>query len=223
MGQFYHIAGKRMLDLALATLGVVLAGPMMVMVGVVVWATSPGPVIFAQHRVGRRGQVFTLYKLRTMTVDPNRPAGQTPLDDPGVTPVGHWLRRYKIDELPQLWNVIRGDMSLVGPRPYVPEMQRQMPLWAKGRMEHRPGLTGLAQVSGNTALPWPRRWAFDAQYYPQIGRDVAILYRTIAVIIRGDPPIRPSQISPNCVADPHLSLWHRPCDRPTTGPAKHIG
>lgn len=137
----------RLLDLCLAAVAFVLLLPIMLVIALVVWLEIGSP-IFRQPRVGRHRRPFTLYKFRTMR--PGTPSVATHLVDSGsITPVGRWLRYWKLDELPQLWNVLKGDMSLVGPRPCLPE---QTALIAererRGVFSARPGITGLAQLSG---------------------------------------------------------------------------
>ena len=176
---------KRAFDVAVALGGLLVAGPVLVVAMVLIKVTSRGPVFFRQPRRGRDGQVFLLYKLRTM-VDRPRTAREIMPGDTEVTTIGRVLRRFKIDELPQLWNVLTGDMAIVGPRPGLPDQ----PLSEVGRrrLEVRPGLTGLAQVHGNVYLTWEQRWEYDAAYVDRmsIGMDLWILWRTVLVVLLGE-------------------------------------
>ena len=143
-----RIPGKRLFDLLTAAVLLVLTSPIMAIAAVLVRATSPGPALHRAIRVGRGGRTFTMYKFRSMSVEAERHGGSltTGLNDPRVTPVGHRLRKYKLDELPQLLNVIQGDMSLVGPRP---EVQECVDLYSPRLQEIltvRPGLTDLASL-----------------------------------------------------------------------------
>jgi lipopolysaccharide/colanic/teichoic acid biosynthesis glycosyltransferase len=145
-------------------------------------------VLFRQSRVGRGGAEFEVLKLRTMVVDADRQgAGYAVADrDPRITRVGDLLRRTSLDELPQLWNVLRGDMSLVGPRPTLRYQVDQYTDEQRRRLEVRPGLTGWAQVHGRTSLPWSQRIELDVWYvdHRSLGLDLRILVRTVGVLLR---------------------------------------
>jgi sugar transferase EpsL len=145
--------------------------------------TSRGPVLFRQERVGRDGLPFVCLKFRTMAHDPNRRT-VFPSDDL-ITPVGHVLRRLSLDELPQLWNVTRGDMSIVGPRPTLAYQVARYTAEQRRRLAVRPGLTGLAQVSGRNAVVWSERIELDLEYIERqsVGLDLAILFRSIGAIL----------------------------------------
>lgn len=184
MGQqpsLLHLRGKRLMDLCLALPAIVIFAPVIAVCAIVIRATSPGPAIFAQLRIGRDGRAFLCYKLRTMHMDsPSVPTHEAPVS--AITPVGRFLRRTKLDELPQLWNVIRGDMSLVGPRPCLPEqaelIRHRQDL---GVLQLDPGITGLAQVR-KIDMSDPRRCAeSDAEYLRNwsLRLDVWLLFRTI--------------------------------------------
>jgi undecaprenyl phosphate N,N'-diacetylbacillosamine 1-phosphate transferase len=149
------------------------------------WSGSP---FFTQPRIGRNGRLFTVLKLRTMTARPHRNEAEVHLDDPEVTPLGRLLRRFKIDELPQLLNVLFGQMSLVGPRPCLPSLRDRFNSDADVRLSVRPGLTGLAQVNGNIHLTWEERWKYDREYVETLsfGLDVKIILRTCAVLVAGE-------------------------------------
>lgn len=177
---------KRVADVAVGGLALVLTAPVQLAVAAVVCGRLGRPVLFRQVRPGRHGQPFTLVKFRTMQVadaptDPRSDADR-------LTSLGRLLRATSLDELPTLWNVVRGEMSLVGPRPllleylpiYTPEQSR--------RHEVRPGITGLAQVSGRNALPWPERLALDCAYVDTRSArlDLAILVRTVGKVLRRD-------------------------------------
>jgi len=180
----YH--GKRALDLVL--LGVLLVPSAIVgaIAAVGIATTSRGPVLFRQDRIGRDGKRFTLLKFRTMRHDPARPMGFP--DSALVTPIGRFLRRSSIDELPQLWNVARGEMSLVGPRPTVASQVESYNDRQRLRLAVRPGITGLAQVRGRNALPWAARIDLDLEYVQtqSLALDARILASTVRVIVSGE-------------------------------------
>lgn len=177
---------KRPLDLALAIILCVLSLPIQAMVAMLVRMRLGSPVIFRQARPGAGGELFELRKFRTMRpVDPNRGW----VDDASrMTPFGAWLRSTSLDELPTLWNVVRGDMSLVGPRPLLTQyLDRYTPEQAR-RHEVRPGMTGLAQVSGRNALTWEQKFALDVRYVDtqSLLLDMRILLKTVLSVLRRD-------------------------------------
>jgi lipopolysaccharide/colanic/teichoic acid biosynthesis glycosyltransferase len=181
---------KRALDIAGATAGLVVAAPVLGIAALLIKAEDRGPVLFRQTRVGRGGRDFEVLKLRTMVVDAERQgAGYAVGDrDPRITRVGDGLRRTSLDELPQLWNVLRGDMSLVGPRPTLRYQVEQYTDRQRRRLAVRPGLTGWAQVHGRTALPWSERIELDVWYVDNrsLALDLRILARTVGVLLRGE-------------------------------------
>jgi lipopolysaccharide/colanic/teichoic acid biosynthesis glycosyltransferase len=141
---FYSRSGKRCLDLLAASLGLLVISPFLAIVVVAVKFSSPGPALFRQIRVGRFGQPFEMLKFRSMKVAQHPGSGLTACDDPRITPLGAWLRVTKIDELPQLFNVLLGQMSLVGPRPEVPEFTAHYTTEQRRVLDVRPGMTGLS-------------------------------------------------------------------------------
>lgn len=183
---------KRLLDVLLSTSALILLGPLIVIGALAVKASSRGPAFFVQMRVGRQGRLFRILKLRTMPVDPRRKIAQTHNADPDVLPVGRVLRRLKIDELPQILNVLVGDMSIVGPRPCLEQTYSEMPEWARKRFEVRPGITGLAQINGNIALTWEDRWRHDIHYVETCSLlgDLGIVAKTVAVVVVGEERFR---------------------------------
>jgi lipopolysaccharide/colanic/teichoic acid biosynthesis glycosyltransferase len=180
---------NRVVDVALAGAGLVVASPVLAAAALATRLGDGGPVLYRQTRVGRNGEDFEMLKLRTMVVGAEG-MGAGPAVDAGdtrITRVGSFLRRTSIDELPQLWNVLRGDMSIVGPRPTFRYQVEQYDAHQLRRLEVRPGLTGWAQVNGRAALSWPERIDLDVWYVdnrsPRI--DFAILLRTPLVLFRG--------------------------------------
>jgi lipopolysaccharide/colanic/teichoic acid biosynthesis glycosyltransferase len=183
---------KRILDLVGATVALILLSPLLALLAMLLRLESPGPAVLAQRRLGRGGRVFTLYKLRTV-VD-GAPMvlnldGSTRVvdDDPRVTRLGAKLRRLGLDELPQLVNVLRGAMSLIGPRP---DHDFQLPYYTERdyrKLAMRPGITSLAQASGRNALPWRERMALEIEYVERFSLwlDVQIAWRTVGVVVRG--------------------------------------
>jgi exopolysaccharide biosynthesis polyprenyl glycosylphosphotransferase len=189
---------KRGMDLMIATPLLILIAPLLGLLAVAIKLDSRGPVFFAQQRVGRRGSHFRLFKLRTMTVDAEQrraqliaqstDSGWLKLDhDPRVTRTGHWLRRLSLDELPQLWNVVRGEMSLVGPRPLIPAEDEHVQAWARGRLDLTPGITGYWQVLGRTRIPFEEMVKLDYLYVMNwsLWEDVRLMLRTLPVVICG--------------------------------------
>ncbi len=185
-----YILLKRLVDLALALGLAVLLAPVAVAGGVAVWLQDRGPILYRQKRVGQEFQQFWLYKLRTMSPDAENGTGPVlcQSDDPRVTPVGRWLRRYRIDELPQLWNVLRGEMSLVGPRPerpfFVEQHLVEFPTYGE-RFKVKPGVSGLAQVRGNYETTPVNKLRYDLAYiYNQsLWLDLSILLDTIKEVV----------------------------------------
>jgi lipopolysaccharide/colanic/teichoic acid biosynthesis glycosyltransferase len=182
---------KRAIDVTGAVVLLVASGPLVLVAGLAIAVTMGLPVLFRQSRTGRGGRPFTLWKLRTM-----RPVrdGESPIGSAAVrlTRVGRWLRATSLDEVPQLWNVLRGEMSLVGPRPLLPEyVGRYSPRQAR-RHEVLPGLTGLVQVSGRNALGWEDKLDLDVWYvdHRSLRLDATILVRSVVAVAarRGADP-----------------------------------
>ena len=184
---------KRLLDFVAASVGLMVMGPVMIMVAIGIRATMGSPVLFRQRRPGLDGRIFTVFKFRTMCVDRERER-QSQFDAHRVTPLGRILRQSSLDELPQLFNVLRGDMSLVGPRPLLPEY---LPYYSQREaLRHtvRPGITGWAQVNGRNRLSWDERLALDVWYaeHRSMLLDFRILYLTaIRVLQRRDISLDP--------------------------------
>ena len=175
---------KRAIDLVGAACGLVILSPVFAVVGWRVRRTLGSPVIFKQMRPGQGGQLFTLYKFRTMT-DERGPDGELLPDAERLPPLGRFLRSTSLDELPELVNVLKGDMSLVGPRPLLVEyLDRYTPEQAR-RHEARPGLTGWSQINGRNDMPWARKLALDVWYVDNqsLWLDVRILLRTLWVTV----------------------------------------
>lgn len=184
----YPNVWKRVFDFAIALLLLALAGPLILLASMGIKFSSRGPVFFRQERVGLNGMPFSILKLRTMHINVDRKISQTYNNDPEVFPFGRVLRRLKIDELPQIFNVVKGDMSFVGPRPCLMHTYIDMPEWARKRALVRPGITGMAQISGNVALTWEERWRHDVRYVESVSlvTDIRLLLKTVAVVVLGE-------------------------------------
>ena len=199
-GSFYVRVGKRLLDFVLVIPCLLAVSALLLITAILIKLDSPGPVLFRQERLGKNGRVFVAYKFRSMTDKRHGYTHRTAahLDNSELTRVGAVIRRLKIDELPQLLNILRGDMSLVGPRPAMPAQLAEYTDLARERLTVRPGLTGLAQVNGNTYLTWPERWQYDAQYArtPSFVLDLQIIAKTFAIVLLGEKTfLRKSKIS----------------------------
>jgi len=191
---------KRGLDIVGAVLGLVVGAPLMGLIALAIWLDSPGPIVFSQVRVGAGGALFDIYKFRSMRegaeaeLEKLRALNEAdgPLfkiqDDPRLTRVGRLLRRISFDELPQLWNVLRGEMSLVGPRPALPSEVAEYKEWHKKRLEARPGMTGLWQISGRSSINFDEGVLLDVYYIENwsLWLDLKILLRTIPHVLLGD-------------------------------------
>jgi sugar transferase EpsL len=186
MTTFYRRHGKRLLDLALTIPALILLAPVMGVVALAVWLTMGRPVLFRQVRPGLHAVPFTMLKFRTMT-DARDAGGNLLPDAKRLTRLGRFLRRTSLDELPELWNVLRGDMSLVGPRPLLIEYLPYYTEEERSRHTVRPGITGLAQVRGRNDLLWDDRLALDVQYVKSLDLvlDLRILLLTCAKVISG--------------------------------------
>jgi undecaprenyl phosphate N,N'-diacetylbacillosamine 1-phosphate transferase len=195
--RIYRRFFKRALDLLLVAVALPILSPLLAVCALLVRVTSRGPVLFMQERLGLHGRPFQAYKFRTMTDVPRDAREIYSAGEPDVTLVGGVLRRFKLDELPQLLNVLRGDMSVVGPRP---ALVRDLAMYddvARQRLDVRPGLTGLAQIHGNIHLTWPERWQYDVRYVRELSfaLDVKILLRTIVLLFVGEQKmlVRPGE------------------------------
>jgi lipopolysaccharide/colanic/teichoic acid biosynthesis glycosyltransferase len=179
---------KRALDVAGATVGLTLSAPLLAASAIAVRLEDAGPVLFRQERVGLEGRPFEVLKLRTMIVDAHTQGAGYAVDrgDSRITRIGRLLRRTSIDELPQLWNVLRGEMSLVGPRPTLAYQVERYTERQRRRLEVKPGLTGWAQVNGRASLSWPERIELDVWYveHRSLALDLRILLRTVSVLLR---------------------------------------
>jgi exopolysaccharide biosynthesis polyprenyl glycosylphosphotransferase len=194
-----QLALKRVIDVALSLMVLAVSFPVMIVAALAIKLTSPGAVLFKQDRIGLNGRIFTLYKFRTMVENAHAERGAIehlnqmsgPVfklrDDPRVTSVGRVMRKFSLDEIPQLWNVLKGDMSLVGPRPPIPEEVGLYERWQRRRLSMKPGLTCLWQVSGRNDIDFNRWMELDLHYIdnwsPSL--DLKILLRTIPVVLTG--------------------------------------
>ncbi len=180
---------NRALDVAIAGAGLALTSPILAVAALTIKLEDGGPVLYRQTRVGKNGEDFELLKLRTMVVGAERIGAGFAVDrgDPRITRAGRFLRRASIDELPQLWNVLRGHMSVIGPRPTLRYQVDQYDSEQRRRLDVKPGLTGWAQVNGRAELPWPERIELDVWYVenrsPRV--DLQILLRTPLALFRG--------------------------------------
>jgi lipopolysaccharide/colanic/teichoic acid biosynthesis glycosyltransferase len=180
---------RRAADVVVATAVLLLASPVLVAAAIAIRVTSAGPAIYRQRRVGLDGREFDVLKLRTMVAGAERLGAGLAVDegDPRITRVGALLRRSSLDELPNLWNVVRGEMSLIGPRPTVPAQVALYDERQRGRLAIKPGMTGWAQVNGRASLPWSERIELDLYYVAHRSPllDARIVARTVAVLLGG--------------------------------------
>lgn len=181
---------KRALDVVIAFTALLLLSPLLLVTAVLILLEDGPPVFFRQNRAGRGGDAFSIYKFRSMSVNdaPVATMGAVTASHPLVTRVGRTIRRTKIDELPQLLNVLTGELSLVGPRPTLLEQIAEYDDFERRRLDFKPGVTGWAQVSGGIYLPWEERIALDVWYTENwsLGLDFEILVRTVGVILFGE-------------------------------------
>jgi len=194
----FRLLVKRALDIALSATALIVLLPAMLLIAALIRLTSPGPALFRQERCGLNGRRFTLYKFRTMVADAEarkaevahlnvkKTAFKIP-NDPRVTPLGRWLRKFSLDELPQLWNVLKGEMSLVGPRPPVPEEVEKYERWQRRRLRMRPGLTCLWTLAGRDEVDFDEWMRLDLEYIDRwsLLLDAEILLRTIPHVVFG--------------------------------------
>jgi exopolysaccharide biosynthesis polyprenyl glycosylphosphotransferase len=189
---------KRITDIALAAAALLVLFPVMLLVVLLIRLTSPGPAIFRQERCGLNGRRFTFYKFRSMCADAHSRRAEVEHlterelawkipNDPRLTSVGRWLRKFSVDEWPQLWNVLKGDMSLVGPRPAIPEEVEQYQRWQRRRLRMRPGLTCLWAVNGRDAVDFETWMKLDMEYIDNwsLALDWKIILRTIPSVLSG--------------------------------------
>lgn len=184
-----NLAIKRTADIIFSAAGLIVLMPILLISAILLEVFMPGPLFFKQQRVGKNGRLFNILKFRSMKVDKALEASHDfTRDAERMTPFGKLLRRTKIDELPQLWNVLVGDMSLVGPRPTVKEQTDKYNDYQRQRLNMRPGMTGLAQVNGNVSLTWDERFVYDIEYVNNFSvlLDIRILCKTVLVVIMGE-------------------------------------
>jgi lipopolysaccharide/colanic/teichoic acid biosynthesis glycosyltransferase len=193
----YERHGKRALDIVGAALALVVTAPLLALACAAIWLESGRPLFFRQTRLGRGGRAFTFLKLRTMRVDAEQLAARLRAHnevegpafkmahDPRMTTCGRWLRRLSLDELPQLWNVLRGDMSLVGPRPPVPSEVAHYESWQLWRLAVRPGLTCFWQVRGRSLIGFEEWMRMDLEYIARRGlkTDLGVLLATVPAVL----------------------------------------
>ncbi|ELB81878.1 sugar transferase [Enterococcus faecium] len=184
---FYQLFGKRILDILLSGIALIVLSPIILIVGILVRIKLGSPIIFKQERPGKSEKIFSMYKFRTMTDERDHNGEYLP-DEIRLTKFGKMLRATSLDELPELWNILKGDMSIVGPRPLLVEY---LPLYSeRQRKRHnvRPGLTGLAQVNGRNAISWQEKFEYDYLYIEDYSftKDINIIWHTIKKVLKHD-------------------------------------
>ncbi len=179
---------KRSLDILLSLTGIVLTSPIMFFTAILIKMDSKGPVFFLQERAGERGRLFKIYKFRTMVEGAEKTGYDLVKGDPRITKLGHFLRRWCIDELPQLFNVMKGEMSCVGPRPTLLYQVEQYDDFQRRRLEMKPGMTGLATVKGRNSLSWPERIKWDVWYVDNYSfwLDIKLILQTFSLLRQSD-------------------------------------
>jgi len=181
-----NLSSKRIIDIWLSLAAVVVLSPVLAFIAVVIKISSKGPIVFTQQRAGKDGTEFTLYKFRTMKIDAD-PFGQSPSrgEDPRLIKGGKFLREYSLDELPQLFNVLKGDMSIVGPRPLYISQISQLSDYHKNRLLVRPGLTGLSQIYFRSSLTDKTTLDMEAEYAERqsLRLDIRIIFLTLGVVL----------------------------------------
>lgn len=191
---------KRFMDILIASVSIIIGSPIFLCTALLIKITSPGPIIFSQVRVGKYGRHFIFYKFRSMYIDAEARKAELlqynessdgvifkMKNDPRITPVGRFIRKFSIDEMPQLFNVLLGDMSLVGPRPPLPDEVKSYTIEERKRLNVSPGITCIWQVSGRSELPFQQQMALDKQYIASRSarNDFLILLKTIPAILTG--------------------------------------
>jgi lipopolysaccharide/colanic/teichoic acid biosynthesis glycosyltransferase len=182
-------AVERLIDLVVSGVAAALTAPLVAVLALAIRLESAGSPIYTQNRVGKDGRLFAIYKLRTMVHGAEFTGARLALaeGDDRITRVGALLRRYSLDELPNLWNVLRGEMSIVGPRPTLEFQVLQYTPRQRGRLAVKPGITGWAQINGRASLPWPERIELDLWYveHRSLRLDLHILRRTVGLVLSG--------------------------------------
>jgi lipopolysaccharide/colanic/teichoic acid biosynthesis glycosyltransferase len=180
---------KRLVDLVIAVPAALLTAPVIALLALAIRIESPGHPIYTQTRVGKDGELFAIYKLRTMVRGAEFTGAGLAIQegDERITRIGNFLRRYSLDELPNLWNVLRGEMSIVGPRPTLAVQVEQYTERQRRRLDVKPGITGWAQINGRATLPWPERIELDIWYVEHRSPwlDLRILARTVQMVVAG--------------------------------------
>jgi lipopolysaccharide/colanic/teichoic acid biosynthesis glycosyltransferase len=180
----------RLIDVVVSSVALVLSSPVLLVTMVAIRIESPGSPIYRQRRIGLNGEPFEMLKLRTMVSGAEHQGAGLAVNygDPRITRIGHFLRRFSIDELPNLVNVLRGEMSLVGPRPTIQAQVDQYTPLQRRRLEVKPGITGWAQINGRASLPWHERIELDIWYvdHRTLRLDLAILWKTVRLLVSGE-------------------------------------
>jgi lipopolysaccharide/colanic/teichoic acid biosynthesis glycosyltransferase len=184
------LAFKRLCDISVAAMALIVLSPLIALIALAIKLDDRGPVFFAQERVGRRRKNFRCYKFRTMIVGAEKIGNKLTVtaDDERITRVGRLLRNWTLDEIPQLWNVLKGDMSVVGPRPWVPAQAAYCSLEDSRRFDFKPGMAGLAWINGRNRLPWNERVRMDLCYVDHwsLSLDFSILLKAAVLLFRRD-------------------------------------
>lgn len=185
MNQKIQLLIKRLFDIIVSLTLIILLAPLILFIALLIWVTMGRPILFRQRRVGYKGQVFTIYKFRTMTEERDENGNLLP-DEQRLTRFGRFLRETSLDELPELFNVLKGDMSLVGPRPLLVEYLPYYTPEERKRHNMRPGITGWAQVNGRNAITWDQKLALDVWYVDNwsLWLDFKIILMTIIKVIK---------------------------------------
>jgi lipopolysaccharide/colanic/teichoic acid biosynthesis glycosyltransferase len=180
----------RLIDLMVSVVALVVSSPVLLVTMIAIRVESPGSPIYRQRRIGLHGEPFEMLKLRTMVSGAEHQGAGLAVNfgDPRITRVGHFLRRFSIDELPNLVNVLRGEMSLVGPRPTIQAQVDQYTPLQRRRLEVKPGITGWAQINGRASLPWHERIELDIWYvdHRTLRLDLAIIWKTVRLLVTGE-------------------------------------